>query len=71
MSDSFTEKLYRLKSTCEERVERIEDMKREIEQEKSRIEAFLRSKPTDLTMASIKHQVITLQLQLGNTYFTY
>lgn len=71
MSDSFTEKLYRLKSTCEERVDRIEAIKNEIEVEKAQIDFLMNSKPTDLVMASVKHNVVTLQLQLGTIYFVY
>jgi hypothetical protein len=65
MSDSFTEKLYRLKSTCEERVNRIETIKLELENEKQHIQKLLNEKPIDLKVVSMKHQVSNLQLDIG------
>ncbi len=65
MSDSFTEKLYRLKSTCDERTNRITDVKQEIQHEKEQINTVLKNQISDLQVISLKYQTTNLQLELG------
>ena len=65
MSDSFADKLHRLKSTCEERVNRIADITQEILNEKEEIIKITAQKISDFDVISMKNQVSNLQLNIG------